>query len=151
MSKIRALLLVAIASTLLMGCHEDSSEAYFMSHPKALKRELALCQADHPDVDNPKCDLIAQAANKFMALVAEQQAGPERFGESILKNEKECVTAKLAFEKAQQDYDALRRNHAPAVSIEKAFVELNKNKKTYEDYTNLIKAMLAVVSLNSPD
>lgn len=90
-------IVILVCALLCVGCksQEKLNSAYFMHHPKLLQEEALHCQSleNKTQDEITFCDIVMSAASSFAAIVEEQQADPEKFGQKIMAAEGACVKA----------------------------------------------------------
>lgn len=80
----------------LVGCEQDVSYAYLITHPADLKAEVLACQAHSSALldQSARCDLVMKAATDFEARVEIASADPEKFGADLLTKQEACAMKK---------------------------------------------------------
>ncbi len=134
----------------LTACQEKPSYNYLVQHPLELKKAVERCQSNESTTTAAECDMVMNAANKTMMLLKEQEENPEKFGEKILMVELEYIKAKTASKQTEQALADLKAKHAPAADIKLAEAKVQLANKAYQDKCDEKRAMLAILSLSTP-
>lgn len=87
---------------ILLGCKEDTTTNYWMTHPVLLQKALQTCYL----TSTPSCDSIIQAAEDFQALMEEQLSEPESFGKRIMLAQENSVRLLKEYEKVKRTDDS---------------------------------------------
>lgn len=143
--------LLAVVFLGLAGCQNPNySLDYLVEHPLLLKDEIEYCQslANKTPAQAQRCETAMTAGATLMALLSERQQDPEKFGQRVIDNEVACVKARQAYQAAQQGADVkqLRGNE-----LQEAHKKVAEAKQLYEDKRKEVKALLAVIGMNSPE
>lgn len=138
---------------ILSACQEKYTRAYLLEHPDVLKNEVVKCQQQtmQSEPQTSYCERVMHAASQLMAVINEQQASPEGFGQKILAAEFACVQAKTALANAKQQLKTLRSQKAPNTDIQIAERKVTSLRDEHKDKHEQIKVLLAVAGLNSPE
>src|SRR5437868_15290459 len=84
MKKYSRILAFVFITLMLSACHEPAkNESWYLLHPQVLQKDILACQAETIK-DNSQCEMITRAAVKMSEIVNQQQAEPEKFGQSIM-------------------------------------------------------------------
>lgn len=114
------------------GCQEQNDTYdYFMSHPKALKKEFANCQT----IESAKCAIVMRAADDFTQLVEEQNNDPESMGQKIMQSQQQLSVLLQEYEQAKLSGDEKKIQLA---------------REAYQDQSKKLKFLYAVVAMRSP-
>lgn len=142
-------ILVLVMLLGLSACEKKLTYSYLISHPQELKAEMDRCQTS--DNNDQRCEIVLYAAANLTAIIRDQQADPQKFGQRVMNAQVQCVADKKALQTAKEGLAALQKRGASAAEITTANEVVAKAKKTYKDKCEEVKILQAVLGLGSPE
>lgn len=143
------ILLVLGTIFLLMGCNDEHTYFYLMTHP-AITAKLAL-DCETASAKSAYCDRIEAATVNLLTTLKEQQMDPEAFGESILQAQMavEKVKAKMIALQSRMQTNTLS-NAPDSNEFKKQQAELQQLQNLLRQENEIIQIRLAIVAMSSP-
>jgi hypothetical protein len=145
--------LLVLFPFVLAGCEEKITYSYLMHHPGELQKAILACQSssDRMLEQERQCEVVMAAGNNMFAVVTEQQADPEKFGQRIMDAELAYAEANDELQKAIQILSDLQNKKASSLDLASAKEKVDQAKKAVEEKQEELNIMLAVLSLSSPE
>lgn len=153
MQKLFSVVICAFAAVLLTGCESKKTVVYFMQHPMELKQQIERCEANQNQSSDEAiiCRTAIYAGSSLTALINEQQANPEAFGQRILDAQNRYMQLKADYDKAHERLSALKAKNGTDVDLRNAKDDLFKARQACQEQKENIDIMLAVLGLSSPE
>lgn len=142
-------ILVLLMLVGLTACEKKLTYSYLISHPQELKAEMDRCQTS--DNNDQRCEIVLYAAANLTAIIRDQQADPQKFGQRVMDTQVQCVVDKKALQTAKEHLAALQKQNASAAELAAAKDAVLKAKKTLKEKSEEVKMLQAVLGLGSPD
>jgi hypothetical protein len=133
----------------LTACEKKLTYSYLISHPQELKAEMDRCQTS--DNNDQRCEIVLYAAANLTAIIRDQQANPEKFGQRVMDTQVQCLADKKALQTAKANLAALQKQQASAAEITSAQTEVAKAQQRFKDKREEVRMLLAVLGLGSPE
>lgn len=123
---------------LLIGCAEDLSYSYLMTHPQVLKKKAQECQllSAEKSIKKNQCQKILSAAMEFDSLLRSQQENPVEFGEQIMHAQYRLANAEIKYHQAKANQSETKDH-------------LEVAEKNYQKSLEEVKILWAVANINT--